>query len=358
MVKVSRVAGRILLLPVLLSAALLSSALVAGCGSTGAQDAPVRSLPVGPTTWDVTAPAWLLHGSLHVGERTVRLGTRVDDFVLGATGVYWLRRQELMFTSAQDRTERAAVGRWSNLVVSADRTVLAAVDGSHGPTDEYGTHVLQAAVFDTRSGKQIYRTPDREPEKGTDLADLYEETTPLLYGVSNDRLFFDGATIDLDTGVAQPVRPGPDGTGVYPGMADTLFPDGYHVGVRGEGTRRTLADSDVYGSGKLSPDRSTIFDTTMWPTPAVAYDARTGRRRSVEAPWAHLSLVGFSGRDRFLGVAQKIDEKAVDNVLRAQQVVSCTVPALVCTPVSPVVTTEDPDISSFFQVESVGASPY
>lgn len=341
---------------VAVAAALLS--LVTGCGSTGAEEPRPSSIPVGSGTWDVTAPAWLLHGTLHVGDDEVVLGDAVDSFVLGATGVYWLRHHALMFTSAAGTTEKAADGRWSNLAVSADRSLLAAVDQAHGPTDQYGTHVIQAAVFDTRSGALVYHTPDQEPEKGADLADLYEETTPALHGVSTERLFFDDATIELADSSVHPTTEGPEGSQVYPGMADTLFPDGYHVGVREEGTRRVLSDSDLYGSARLSPDRSTIFDTTSWPSPAVAYDAATGRRRTIDAPWEHFSLVGFAGTDRFFGIAQKIDENAPDNVLRAQQVVSCTLPELTCTPVSPVVSTEEPEIANFFQTEDVGVSPY
>lgn len=46
--------------------------------------------------------------------------------------------------------------------------------------------------------------------------------------------------------------------------------------------------------------------------------------------------------DTFFGVAQRIDENAV-NVLRAQQVVTCEVRTLACTPVSPVIRADDED---------------
>jgi len=334
-------------------AILLLCALLAACGSTGSSDPATGTLAIGPTTWDVGAPAWYLHRVLHVGEKSVTLGDNVEGFVLGATGAYWLRGDRLMFTSAEGRTELAADGRWSNVAVSADRTVLAAVDQSRGPTDEFGTHVLQAAVFDTRTGALLYRTPDHSPDRGADLADLYEETTPLLHGVSDERLFFDHVTVDLADGSTHPLTLNSEGEDVYPGLADTLFPDGYHVGLRGEGTHRTPATSGVYGVGRLSPDRSTLFDTTMWPTPAVAYDARTGRQRTIAAPWSHFTLIGFSGQDRFFGIAQQIDEKHVDNILRAQQVVTCVLPALTCSAVSPVIPTEDPGISAYFQTEDV-----
>ncbi|MCR8526622.1 hypothetical protein NPM17_27400, partial [Escherichia coli] len=129
-----------------------------------------------------TAPAWLLDGTLHVGRRTVELGDDVDQFALGATGVYWMRGRTLMFTSAEDDTQRVEDVGWGNLAVSADRSVFATVDQSRGPTDRYGTHVLQVAAFNTRTGEQLYRTPDEEPDPSDDLADLYSETMPLLQG--------------------------------------------------------------------------------------------------------------------------------------------------------------------------------
>lgn len=324
-------------------AVALVSLAVAGCGSSTATVAGEEpfSLPVGPTEWDATAPAWYADGTLHVGERTVELGDRVDTFVLGATGAYWMRGETLMFTSAEGETQTVEKVGWNNLAVSGDRSVFATVDQSRGPTDEFGTHVLQVAAFDTRTGEQLYRTPDEKPDSDADLQDLYGEIMPLLIGVSDERLFFDGTTIDLDDGSATRASDSPDGE-VYEGYAETLFPDGFHVYLGGEGDRREVADSWIAGVGVLSPDRSTIFDETEWPTQAVAYDARTGRQRAIDAPWEHFKLAGWSDEDTFFGVAERIDPNAA-NVLRARQVVSCEVRTLACTPVSPVIPTDDKD---------------
>lgn len=325
-------------------AGALVALVAAGCGSSTATVGGKEpfSLPVGPTEWEATAPAWYADGTLHVGERAVDLGGRVDEFVLGATGVYWMRGRTLMFTSAEGETEKVEDVGWRNLAVSADRSVFATVDQSRGPTDEFGTHVLQVAAFDTRTGEQLYRTPDEEPDSGADLEDLYGEVMPLLVGVSGERLFYDGTTIDLDDGSATPASASPDGE-VYEGYAETLFRDGFDVYLGGEGNRRKLADSWIAGVGRLSPDRSTIFDVTEWPTRAVAYDANTGRQRAIDAPWEHFKLVGWSDEDTFFGVAERIDAKAA-NVLRARQVVTCELGTLACTPVSPVVRTDDENV--------------
>ncbi|WP_323791755.1 hypothetical protein [Nocardioides sp.] len=318
----------------------LTCLVLAGCGDStaGPSEAPF-TLPVGSTEWDVGAPAWFHVDTLHVGEETVRLGKGVDEFVLGATGVYWVRSGVLMFTDAEGASQEVADVGWTNLAVSADRSVLATVDQSHGPTDRYGTRVIQLAVFDTTTGEQLYRTPDEEPDRGDDLADLYSETMPLLDGVSDERAFFDDATIDLADGSATPLSLDDERVEFYEGYAETLFHDGYRVNLRVDGARRMLAESSAHGTGLLSPDRSTIFDTTHWPTDAVAYDATTGRRRAIDAPWEHFTLAGWSDEDTFFGVAEQIDENQ-DNVLQAQQVVTCKLRTLACTPASPVIAVE------------------
>jgi hypothetical protein len=79
----------------------------------------------------------------------------------------------------------------------------------------------------------------------------------------------------------------------------------------------------------------------MWPTPAVVFDATTGQRRPIDAPWEHFTLGGWSDADTFFGVAERIDDQHLDNVLRARQVVTCELRILACTPVSPVVPTGD-----------------
>lgn len=321
--------------------ALLACAVLAGCAgsSEGSATAPFM-LPVGTSTWDTGAPAWLLDGTLHLGDATIELGDEVDRFVLGATGAYWMRGETLLFTSAEGDTREVADVGWDNLAVSADRSVLATVDQSRGPTDRYGTHVMQVAAFDTRTGEQLYRTPDEKPDRGDDLADLYGEIMPLLHGVSTKHVFFNGTTIDLADGSAESATDD-DGVEVYPHLADTLLPEGYRVGLSGEGRHRELSDSALSGPGLLSPDRSTIFDTSSWPTEAVVYDAASGDQRTIDAPWEHFTLAGWSDADTFFGVAEQIDEDHLVNVVRARQVVTCELRSLRCAPVSPVVQTRD-----------------
>ena len=72
----------------------LACLALAGCGepADSASTGQPFALPVGPTEWDVHAPAWLHDGTLHVGDRIVDLGDDVDEYVLGATGAYWMTR--------------------------------------------------------------------------------------------------------------------------------------------------------------------------------------------------------------------------------------------------------------------------
>ncbi|GAB2882689.1 hypothetical protein [Nocardioides pacificus] len=325
-----------------LAVAVLACLALAGCGERATStpaDKPF-ALPVGPSEWDVAVPAWFHEGTLQVGEQTLQLGDRVDQFVLGATGVYWMRGHTLMFTSAAGSTQEVRDLGQSNIAVSADRSVLAVVDQSRGPTDDYGTHVVQVAAFDTRTGEQLYRTPDEEPDPGEDLAVLYGEIMPLLHGVSEERIFFDGSSIQLDDGSIIPATKDPDSIDVYEGYAETLFTDGFHVSIRGAGAHRELAESSMLASGRLSPDRSTILDVGVWPARAVAYDADTGEQRRIRASGRHFTLAGWVDEDTFYGAAEHIDPSHADNVLRARRVVTCEVRTLACTPVSPVLATE------------------
>ena len=175
-------------------------------------------LPVGSTEWDVGGPARLQNGVLHVGDRTVRIGDSPTAYAVGPTGVYWIDGQVLRFTSAEGDTREVRDLQWSSLSVSPDGSTLALLDGSRGPTDEHGTHVLQVVVFDTRTGEQLYRTPDEEPAAGTDLGDLYEETAPYLGRVSNEHVSIHGVTIDIASGTVRVDEAG--------SLGELLFADG------------------------------------------------------------------------------------------------------------------------------------
>ena len=158
-------------------------------------------LPVGSSEWNLSGPSSIQDDVLRVGNQSVRLGDGVSEYALSPTGAYWMNGQVLTFTSSTGDTQEVRNLEWSSLVVSPDLSTLALLDGSHGPVDEYGTHALQVVVFDTRTGEQLYRTPDEEPEAGNDLADLYEETSPYVDEVSNEHVALDGITIDIATGV-------------------------------------------------------------------------------------------------------------------------------------------------------------
>ena len=89
--------------------------------------------------------------------------------------------------------------------------MLALMDGSHGPTDQYGTHFLQLVVFDTSTGEQLYRTPDGDPDPDEDVTDLYEESMPIWEWVTDEQIAIEGVTVDITTGdvtVQDPERVG------------------------------------------------------------------------------------------------------------------------------------------------------
>lgn len=325
-----------LLAPLLVAVA---TAVLAGCGrqDAGAGAAPFQ-LPVGSSEWDATAPAWLADGTLHVGDRTVPLPGAVDTFVIAPTGAYWLRGSTLHFTDAAGTTQRVHDLGLGEIAISADRSTLAVVDASRGPVDSYGTHVAQVAVFDTRTGEQHYRTPDEQPDASDDLADLYEETTPLLQGVSDTTVFFDHASIDIATGARAEVTQDADGVDSFPGADATLLRDGYHVGVRREGERRRPGPSTLDGVGALSPDRRWLFDLTTGSPAPIVHDARTGRPQRLQTDADSFALVGWIDDRTFWGVGgiTGVDEEfGGEEVTVAQQVLRCTVQVWTCVAASP-----------------------
>ena len=330
---------------------LLACLALAGCGESaagGASPSAPFELPVGPTEWEADAPAWLHDGVLHVGDREVELGDRVTTFVLGPTGAYWISGQLLMFTSAEGETQEVRDLQSTSVAISPDRSTLAILDGSHGPTDDYGTHVLQVVAFDTRTGEQLYRSPDEEPEGDPDLADLYEETSPHVE-VSDEHVFFEGTVIDLADGTV---------TKEDESHAETLTRYGYPVVLEGTGRHREVVEFSRRGNGMLSPDRSTIFDMqAMWPAGAVVYDADTGAQAELDAPWDHFVLAGWSDEDTFLGIAQRVQPDGAGPT-RANQVATCELRGLACTPASPVLPVQDEAGGYHFVLVEGSSQPY
>ena len=156
-----------------------------------------------------------------------------------------------------------------------------------------------------------------------------------MEGVSGEVVFYDSATIDLADGSETPSGEDDLGMEQFAGYAETLFPEGFRVGVRPEGRRRVAEESLAFGElGRLSPDRSTLFDVSTWPTPAVAYDAETGQPRAIDAPWRHFTLGGWVDEDTFWGAAEQARRQRVRSVARAHQVVTCELATLTCVPAS------------------------
>ncbi|CAM3796284.1 hypothetical protein [Nocardioides zeicaulis] len=201
------------------AAAALACMVVAGCGgiTRGAAEAVPFELPVGPTGWDVSEASWLQNGVLHVGSRRVTIGDAPTGYAVAPTGVYWLDGHVLMFTSATGDTQEVRDLQWSSLAISPDRSTLALLDDSHGPTDEHGTHALQVVVFDTGTGEQLYRTPAAKSWTGGDLADFYGDAVPDLDEVSDAGVSIDGITIDHTTGEVTVREPGSLGELLFAG---------------------------------------------------------------------------------------------------------------------------------------------
>ncbi|MGA8847632.1 MAG: hypothetical protein WB471_13535 [Nocardioides sp.] len=88
----------------------------------------------------------------------------------------------------------------------------------------------------------------------------------------------------------------------------------------GDGLRRAVAESSIYATGLLSPDRSTIFDTRL-AHPGSRLRLDDGASAAHRCSLGHFTLAGWSDVSTFFEVAERIDASA-DDVLRARQVVT------------------------------------
>lgn len=333
--------------------AVLCTATLSACGeeqTSDEADGPPARLPVGAGTWDDQAPSWVVDEVLHVGEETVPLPGVVDAYVVTAHGAYWLRGDVLHLTDTAGRDARIAEVDGSSLMVSPDRSRIAVVDDTSGPTDSYGTHVQQLVVYDADTGRQVYRTPDEEPDRGEDLADLYEEISPLLTNLTDDRAVFGDQLIDLATGETSDLPTDGEGLALPDGeqTGRVLYRDGFHVGVQVIRGRAEIVASEAFGTGRLAPDRRLVLDASQSPAPPVAYDARTGEQQRLrlegDLRMDSFDLAAFLDDGTFYGLAgsrRTLDGGPPaypgDEGTQSAQVVRCRQRTLRCTPLSPAV---------------------
>lgn len=336
-----------------LATALVCTATLSACGDEQTSDeaaGPPARLPVGAGTWDADAPSWVVDETLHVGRETVPLPGVVDAYVVTVHGVYWLRGDVLHLTDTAGRGTRIGEVDGSSLLVSPDRSRIAMVDDTSGPTDSYGTHVQQLVVYDADSGRQVYRTPDEEPDRGDDLADLYEEISPLLTNLTDDRVVFGEEVIDLATGEASDLPTDDEGLALPDGeqTGRVRYGDGFRVGVRITRGRAEVVASEAYGTGRLSPDRRLLLDVSQSPAVPVVYDARTGERQRLrldgDLRMDSFDLAAFLDDGTFYGLAgsrRTLDGGPSaypgDEGTQSAQVVLCRQRTLRCTPLSPAV---------------------
>ena len=212
-------------------------------------------------------------------------------------------------------------------------------DQSRGPTDRSGPARDPGGGLRHAHGRGDLPHAGRgaRPRRRPTLTST-TRTHRSLEGVSDELVFFDGATIALEDGLGGPGRGGPDRDGaVRRATPETLFPDGFHVGVRTEGG----------DASSTSPSRPPTRVGSL-PTAARSSTCAPGRRRQWRTTphgppqpdrgaVAPLHARRVPRRGHVLG-GRRADPacSAGRSVARAHQVVTCELPALACEAVSPV----------------------
>ncbi len=304
----------------------------------GSNDAPFE-LPVSATTYDVTAPTWVVGDTVHIGEDEVTVDPAPESYVVAEHGIYFTAGRSLYFADGRGAEKIAPIGS-SKIVKSADGRHLGMIDAAHGPTDGGGTHVAVPVVFDLATGEQVLRPPPgRSLEGEEDLADLYEDAEPDFLGFDDvaayavDPLRQGINRFPLGGGSPELVEPSSDGVPQLPPFEGQLGFDVSAERARGGGLK--LAEGDpreaIYPAA-LSPDGKYLFGNGS-ANPGEFFDAETGERLSFEHGMRLFSLGGWLDDDTFYGATS--DAGSLEGPEGRAVIVSCqTTGSQKCAPIS------------------------
>ncbi|GAA4698634.1 hypothetical protein GCM10023349_13500 [Nocardioides conyzicola] len=232
---------------------LLGLVLVAGCGDRTTEPSGMRE-PTGQPRPVVLEPGqlvWAQRSTIHVGEKTYDVSPQLVQSMSWTPYGLYLRLtkdpdngpfHESFFdgTTLEPVRDVYAFDR----VITSPSGRLAAWVERNGPKRPAG-RVAQAVVVDTATGERVYENADgMGGEKGDDLADRYEELSPGVIDLTDERLVWRNAegsgaivTSDLTTGESTTSEHGPrlEPTTGY----DFWSPDGrYRVDARTTGKLR------------------------------------------------------------------------------------------------------------------------
>jgi hypothetical protein len=278
----------------MLACAALGIALTA-CETASDPSGPgTADLPVGEGPLATDGVLWAVDDTIHVDDRTIRVGKPVRAMV-GANGrIYLVQGRSEVVRVTDGGAPRPTGFRAEALSVSGDGRYLGLLDKSDGMP-------WSTVVVDLESGEVLVRDDAGMGEPGEDLADLYEDAEPRVLGFVGDELFVQtasGGRVSWDprTGARTEhddqaffARRDPGGGQVLPALVR-----------RG----RLVVPDDPYRStqwGHLSPDGA----VAVMPVDGSSqvFDVDSGRRLPVDLHGRRFILGGWTSVDTAYGLA-------------------------------------------------------
>lgn len=185
---------------------------IAACGDDSGSGRD-GAWPPASATVETRGLVWAAGSTIHLGDgSTLDAGAPIRSYVVALGGAYVVpdtgsddqHWPELVRVDA-DGTEPLGVRpERGSLATSPDGRYLALLDRS-GERDRYDTALAEAVVVDLENGEEVLRSDDGMGDPDTDdLTDLYEDATPYVLGVDDERAWIrtvgDIRSIDLATG--------------------------------------------------------------------------------------------------------------------------------------------------------------
>ena len=139
-------------------------------------------LPVGAGPLATDAVLWAVGNTIHVGDRTIRVGAQVRAMVEANGRIYLVQGHSDIVRVTDGGRPRATGFRADELSASENSRYLGFLDKSEGMP-------WSTVIVDLESGEVVVRDDAGLSDPDGDLADLYEDAEPRVLGFDGDELF-------------------------------------------------------------------------------------------------------------------------------------------------------------------------
>jgi hypothetical protein len=281
----------------MLACATLGLALTACQSSADPTDPGTDRLPVGVGPLAADAVLWAVGDTIHVDDRTIRVGKPVRAMVEANGRIYLLLGRSDVVRVTDGGAARSTKLRADDLSVSENGRYLGLLDKSDG-------RPWSTVIVDLTAGEVVVHDDAGMGDADEDLAHLYESVEPRVLGFDGDELFVrtgSGRVMSWDPRTGTRTEHG-DRYGLYyfarrdPGGGQALpalVRDG-----------RLVVPRDPYRStqpGHASPDGSVALMPVNGRS--QVFDIRSGRRLPADLHGRKFILGGWTDAETAYGLA-------------------------------------------------------